>query len=217
MNFPLIQFKNAGVAYPSSVSSEPVLSNITMKVNHGDWIMLRGRNGSGKSTLFKVLVGDLDVTTGSVDRGHGDMSIFSVCQDPVRNSPSSFTVAQALWVCDRHPPKHCAERQTKYRDILATYELDRSIDVLMGNLSGGQRQLVSMLMASLSEPKLLLLDEPTASLDPTNEAKCIEIIAGINRSGTTVLQITHDSAQFLQLGNRRWEFSDANIREVGVP
>jgi ABC-type multidrug transport system ATPase subunit len=217
MKHPLIQFHNVGVAYPGSVSSDLVLSNITVGVNHGDWIMIRGRNGSGKSTLFKMLVGDLELTTGSIDRGHGDLPIFSVCQDPVRNSPASFTAAQALWVCDRHPPKRSGERRTKYQNLLAHYELDRSIDVLIGNLSGGQRQLVSMLMASLNEPKLLLLDEPTASLDPTNEAKCIEIVTAINRAGTTVLQITHDAAQFKDLGNRRWEISNANIREVGKP
>ena len=207
---------------PGTVNQKTALCGIDLHLAPGDFVTVLGSNGAGKSTLFSAIAGSIRPDTGSVILDGQDVTalpdykrskyIGRLFQDPLKGTAPNMTIAENLALAylrssGRHSPfsmVSAAERR-EFRDRLSQLGLglEDRMDSPVGLLSGGQRQALTLLMATLVTPKLLLLDEHTAALDPATAEKVLELtkyIVAQNR--ITCLMITHDISSALQLGNR---------------
>ena len=207
---------------PGTVNQKTALCGIDLHLAPGDFVTVLGSNGAGKSTLFSVIAGSIRPDTGSVILDGQDVTalpdykrskyIGRLFQDPLKGTAPNMTIAENLALAylrssGRHSPfsmVSAAERR-EFRDRLSQLGLglEDRMDSPVGLLSGGQRQALTLLMATLVTPKLLLLDEHTAALDPATAEKVLELIKSIvAQNRITCLMITHDISSALQLGNR---------------
>ena len=199
------------------------LHNIDAEVNQGDLVAIVGANGCGKSTLFGAISGHIRLASGSITLADQPLSglspsqraasISRLFQDPALNCVGAMTVVQNLLMARlRGRRAHLGRAMTAAgrRHVLSTLEENAPellvhADTPMARLSGGQRQFVSFLMAILHQPKLLLLDEPTAALDPAAATRLLVFAKQtILNHGMTALAITHDPEMAKCLGNRLW-------------
>ena len=207
---------------PGTVNQKTALCGIDLHLAPGDFVTVLGSNGAGKSTLFSVIAGSIRPDTGSVILDGQDVTalpdykrskyIGRLFQDPLKGTAPKMTIAENLALAylrssGRHSPfsmVSAAERR-EFRDRLSQLGLglEDRMDSPVGLLSGGQRQALTLLMATLVTPKLLLLDEHTAALDPATAEKVLELTKSIvAQNRITCLMITHDISSALQLGNR---------------
>ena len=207
---------------PGTVNQKTALCGIGLHLAPGDFVTVLGSNGAGKSTLFSVIAGSIRPDTGSVILDGQDVTalpdykrskyIGRLFQDPLKGTAPNMTIAENLALAylrssGRHSPfsmVSAAERR-EFRDRLSQLGLglEDRMDSPVGLLSGGQRQALTLLMATLVTPKLLLLDEHTAALDPATAEKVLELTKSIvAQNRITCLMITHDISSALQLGNR---------------
>jgi putative tryptophan/tyrosine transport system ATP-binding protein len=191
------------------------LDNLTLSITSGQWVMLVGHNGSGKSTLFKTISGQIRPTKGNVVVDHVRISeldtaglsgrIFFVHQNPLAGTAAKLTLFENLLVADHQaqlegtPKRQLTE---KYEQLLSLVGLADRMNQLVQYLSGGERQLIALLIAKLRPSRLLLLDEPLAALDPTRSKICIDLIAQLHNDGRTIIQITHDQTLASSIGER---------------
>jgi putative ABC transport system ATP-binding protein len=192
----------------------------------GQFVVLIGSNGSGKSTLLNLIAGSLPAATGSVRLEGRELlrlpayrrarSIGRVMQNPLDGTAPGLTIAENLRLaeCRRrsllqpralwglHPGRGDRRRYAALLEELGLPLADR-LETPVGQLSGGQRQTISLVMATLGQPRLLLLDEHTAALDPRAEATVMELTDRlVARLGTTTLMVTHSLEQALRHGDR---------------
>ena len=207
---------------PGTVNQKTALCGIDLHLAPGDFVTVLGSNGAGKSTLFSVIAGSIRPDTGSVILDGQDVTalpdykrskyIGRLFQDPLKGTAPNMTIAENLALAylrssGRHSPfsiVSAAERR-EFRDRLSQLGLglEDRMDSPVGLLSGGQRQALTLLMATLVTPKLLLLDEHTAAMDPATAEKVLELTKSIvAQNRITCLMITHDISSALQLGNR---------------
>ena len=207
---------------PGTVNQKTALCGINLHLAPGDFVTVLGSNGAGKSTLFSAIAGSIRPDTGSVILDGQDVTalpdykrskyIGRLFQDPLKGTAPNMTIAENLALAylrssGRHSPfsmVSAAERR-EFRDRLSQLGLglEDRMDSPVGLLSGGQRQALTLLMATLVTPKLLLLDEHTAALDPATAEKVLELTKSIvAQNRITCLMITHDISSALQLGNR---------------
>ena len=207
---------------PGTVNQKTALCGIDLHLAPGDFVTVLGSNGAGKSTLFSAIAGSIRSDTGSVILDGQDVTalpdykrskyIGRLFQDPLKGTAPNMTIAENLALAylrssGRHSPfsmVSAAERR-EFRDRLSQLGLglEDRMDSPVGLLSGGQRQALTLLMATLVTPKLLLLDEHTAALDPATAEKVLELTKSIvAQNRITCLMITHDISSALQLGNR---------------
>ena len=207
---------------PGTVNQKTALCGIDLHLAPGDFVTVLGSNGAGKSTLFSVIAGSIRPDTGSVILDGQDVTalpdykrskyIGRLFQDPLKGTAPNMTIAENLALAylrssGRHSPfsmVSAAERR-EFRDRLSQLGLglEDRMDSPVGLLSGGQRQALTLLMATLVTPKLLLLDEHTAALDPATAEKVLELTKSIvAQNRITCLMITHDISSALRLGNR---------------
>ena len=207
---------------PGTVNQKTALCGIDLHLAPGDFVTVLGSNGAGKSTLFSAIAGSIRPDTGSVILDGQDVTalpdykrskyIGRLFQDPLKGTAPNMTIAENLALAylrssGRHSPfsmVSAAERR-EFRDRLSQLGLglEDRMDSPVGLLSGGQRQALTLLMATLVTPKLLLLDEHTAALDPATAEKVLELTKSIvAHNRITCLMITHDISSALQLGNR---------------
>lgn len=207
---------------PGTVNQKTALCGIDLHLAPGDFVTVLGSNGAGKSTLFSVIAGSIRPDTGSVILDGQDVTalpdykrskyIGRLFQDPLKGTAPNMTIAENLALAylrssGRHSPfsmVSAAERR-EFRERLSQLGLglEDRMDSPVGLLSGGQRQALTLLMATLVTPKLLLLDEHTAALDPATAEKVLELTKSIvAQNRITCLMITHDISSALQLGNR---------------
>lgn len=207
---------------PGTVNQKTALCGIDLHLAPGDFVTVLGSNGAGKSTLFSAIAGSIRPDTGSVVLDGQDVTalpdykrskfIGRLFQDPLKGTAPNMTIAENLALAylrssgKRSPFSmvSAAERR-EFRDRLSQLGLglEDRMDSPVGLLSGGQRQALTLLMATLVTPKLLLLDEHTAALDPATAEKVLELTKSIvARNRITCLMITHDISSALQLGNR---------------
>jgi zinc transport system ATP-binding protein len=183
-----------------------VLDDVTFQVERGDYVGIVGPNGSGKSTLIKALLGLVTISTGSAALfgtpladfrgwhkiGYLPQSLHLV--NPVFPATVHETVGLGLLSLKRFPKRLTRADNEKIGYILEEMSIYDLKDKLIGELSGGQLQRVLLARAIVNDPELLVLDEPTAALDPETRDRFYAMIADINRSrGVTVLLVTHDS------------------------
>lgn len=203
---------------PGTVNEKKAIEDLSLELKQGDFATIIGSNGAGKSTLFNAICGDFLTDTGSVELDNKDItfmpqhararSIGRLYQDPMRGTAPGMTIEENLalaagkggWLS--HTTRQEKER---FREELKKLDigLEERMSHPVGLLSGGQRQALTLLMATLQKPKLLLLDEHTAALDPKTAAKVLEITEMIvNRDHLTTMMITHNMLDAIIHGNR---------------
>lgn len=207
-----------------------ILSDLSLKIEDGDFITLLGTNGAGKSTLLNVINGSLRPTSGQVLLDQKDLTplsevkraayISQVFQDPKLGTAPRMTVAENLLLADKRGqkrglrPRHLKEQLPRFEQLTAMLpnSLSQRLNTFTGNLSGGQRQTLSFLMATLAQPKILLLDEHTAALDPNTSAQLLELTDKVvTENKLTCLMITHRLADALRYGNRVVILKDGQV------
>lgn len=198
-----------------------ILKNINLKLEDGDFVTLLGTNGAGKSTLLNIINGSLFPTTGKVllkDRDLTNLSevkrakyIAQVFQDPKMGTAPRMTVAENLLLATKRGEhrglhlrgldKHMHEFKKETAQL--PNGLNERLNTFVGNLSGGQRQTLSFLMATIKKPELLLLDEHTAALDPNTSRELLELTDKVVREDKlTCIMITHQLKDAIKYGNR---------------
>lgn len=218
----ILELKNVTKTISNGPKEQKVLLDaVNLTINPGDFITVLGGNGAGKSTLFNSIAGTLDVTQGQVLLRDQDItglseekratSIARVFQDPKMGTAPRMTVAENLFLAQKRGEKRGLRlRQIKqqkpfYFELCQTIGngLENHLDTPTGHLSGGQRQALSLLMATLKKPELLLLDEHTAALDPKTATQLMRITdQKIREEKLTCLMITHRMEDALKYGNR---------------
>jgi len=215
--------------FPGTVNEKAALRGVTLTVSEGDFVTVIGSNGAGKSTLFNAICGSFPIDSGSILLDNRDITalpdykraldIGRLFQDPMKGTAPNMTIEEnlALAYCRKASKSFFAvnRRDTAYfRELLAGLDLglENRMKTKIGLLSGGQRQAVSLMMSTISNPKLLLLDEHTAALDPATAQKVLDITVDIvNRTKTATMMITHDIRAALRLGNRTIMMDDGQI------
>ena len=218
----MLEIKNASKTFnPGTINEKKALLDLSLTLKDGDFVTVIGGNGAGKSTLLNAVAGVWPVDCGSILLDGEDITalpehrrakyIGRVFQDPMMGTAPNMQMEENLALALRRGQKRGlrwgvtkAERQ-EYREKLKTLGLglEDRMTVKVGLLSGGQRQALTLLMASLRKPKLLLLDEHTAALDPATAAKVLELSDKIvAENGLTALMITHNMTDAIKHGNR---------------
>ena len=216
---------------PGTVNEKKALDGVTLELKKGDFVTVLGSNGAGKSTLFNAIAGTFLPDCGTIALDGQDITklpdykrskyIGRLFQDPLKGTAPNMTIEENLALAYMRASSHTspfsmiskADRKD-FRDRLAQLELglEDRMDHPVGLLSGGQRQALTLLMATLVTPKLLLLDEHTAALDPGTAEKVLELTQKIVKEhNITCLMITHNIATALELGNRTIMMNDGGI------
>jgi len=205
-----------------TVNEKTALAGIDLHLARGDFVTVLGSNGAGKSTLFGAIAGTFRPDTGTVVLDGQDITtqpdfkrskyIGRLFQDPLKGTAPNMTIEENLALAYMRASSHTSPFSTiskgdraEFRERLSQLELglEDRMDHPVGLLSGGQRQALTLLMATLVTPKLLLLDEHTAALDPGTAEKVLALTERIVReNGITCLMITHNVNSALELGNR---------------
>lgn len=207
--------------YPGTVNERVALDNLTLKLAEGDFVTVIGSNGAGKSTMLNVISGRYPTDGGQVIINGKDVSkapehrraawVARVFQDPMAGTAPHLTIEENLAIAfERGRGRGLGMAVTKskralFREALTTLELglEDRLEMRVGMLSGGQRQALSLLMATYAKPAILLLDEHTAALDPSRAALITRLTGeAVARNNLTALMVTHNMEQAIELGNR---------------
>ena len=207
---------------PGTVNEKKALDHVDLELKRGDFVTVLGSNGAGKSTLFNAIAGTFLPDSGTIELDGKDMTrlpdykrskfIGRLFQDPLKGTAPNMTIEENLALAYMRASSHTnpfsmvtkADRR-EFRDRLSQLDLglEDRMEQNVGLLSGGQRQALTLLMATLVTPKLLLLDEHTAALDPGTAEKVLALTKKIvAENQITCLMITHNIPSALALGNR---------------
>ncbi len=219
------------VFFPGTENEKHILKNVSLKVYDGDFISVIGNNGAGKSTLLNTIAGTLSADAGKIVLDNHNMVkrpvsyrarwMSRVFQDPKMGTAGDLSVAENLVLAQDHTNTFSlrrfrrVDRWNRYQELLKTLNmgLENRLETQVKYLSGGQRQALSLLMATLSKPKLLLLDEHTAALDPKTSRDVMDITREIvTHEGLTTMMITHKMSDALKYGNRLIMVQDGQIK-----
>ena len=215
---------------PGSITEKKALQGIDLHLEDGDFVTIIGGNGAGKSTLLNAIAGVWPIDEGSIHLAGQDVTavpehkraalLGRVFQDPMTGTAANMQIEENLALAARRGKKRGlgwevtkAEREA-YHDMLVSLDLglEDRLSAKVGLLSGGQRQALTLMMATMVKPKLLLLDEHTAALDPKTAAKVLEITDKvINENKLTALMITHNMSDAIKHGNRLIMMNEGKI------
>ncbi|HJB20214.1 MAG TPA: ATP-binding cassette domain-containing protein [Candidatus Fournierella merdavium] len=218
----MLDVKNISKTFnPGTVNEKVALNGLSLHLDEGDFVTVIGGNGAGKSTLLNAVAGVWPVDSGTIMIDGVDITrlpehkrakyIGRVFQDPMIGTAATMQIEENLALAARRGQRRglrlgiTKEEQERYKEQLKMLGLglENRLTSKVGLLSGGQRQALTLLMASLKKPKLLLLDEHTAALDPKTAAKVLELSAKIvAENKLTTLMITHNMKDAIQYGNR---------------
>ena len=226
----MLELKNLSKTFfPGTVNEKKALKNLNLKLTAGDFVTIIGSNGAGKSTLFNAIGGSFYIDSGIILLDNKNITglpdykrsydIGRLMQDPMKGTAPSMTIEENLALAyTRKAGKSFFALNKKdtahFRELLSTLDLglEDRMKTKVGHLSGGQRQAVTLLMCTIASPKLLLLDEHTAALDPATAQKILKITTDIVASAKiTTMMITHDMKAALSLGNRTIMMDDGEI------
>lgn len=215
---------------PGTVTEKKALSNLSLHMKKGDFATVIGSNGAGKSTLLNAIAGVFYVDEGSIVLGGRNVTylpdhkrsrtIGRLFQDPLKGTAPSMTIEENLALAylrtSRGNPFSRISKRDKdfFREELKLLDmgLEDRMKQPVGLLSGGQRQALTLLMATMVPPDLLLLDEHTAALDPATADKVLRLTEKIvARNDITCLMVTHNMTQALALGNRTLMMAEGKI------
>ena len=227
----MLEIRNVSKTFnPKTINEKKALQDICLTMNEGDFITVIGGNGAGKSTMLNMIAGVYPVDCGSILIDGKDVTKLSehrrakfigrVFQDPRTGTAADMQIDENLAIAarrgDRKTLKNGVSRKEResYAELLRQLDLglDTRLTSKVGLLSGGQRQAITLLMATLKKPKLLLLDEHTAALDPKTAKKVLELTRQIvEKDHLTTLMITHNMKDAIAIGNRLIMMNDGKI------
>ena len=204
-----------------TVTEKRALTGVDLTLNDGDFVTIIGGNGAGKSTLLNMIAGVYPLDSGVIELDGKDISRMTepqrakylgrVFQDPMRGTAADMQIIENLALAKRRGQRRGlawgvtkAEKE-EYPELLKKLDLglDTRLTAKVGLLSGGQRQALTLLMATLTKPRVLLLDEHTAALDPKTAAKVLALTDEIiEENHLTALMVTHNMNDAIRLGNR---------------
>lgn len=217
---------------PGTINEKRALEQVSLHLEAGDFVTIVGSNGAGKSTLFNAIAGAFYVDDGSVVLAGEDITfkpeykrsreMGRLFQDPMRGTAPNMTIEENLALAYLRTAKHqnaffsriSKKDQQFFRDQLSLLDmgLEDRMKQPVGLLSGGQRQALTLLMATMVPPKVLLLDEHTAALDPGTAEKVLSITKDVvARNNITTLMVTHNMQNALDLGNRTLMMDSGHI------
>lgn len=206
---------------PGTINEKKALNGINLHLDEGDFVTVIGGNGAGKSTMLNMIAGVYPVDCGSIIIDDIDVTdlpeykrakyLGRVFQDPMTGTAADMQIEENLALAARRGkrrsllPGITAKERAEYKDLLKILDLglEERLTAKVGLLSGGQRQALTLLMATLKKPKLLLLDEHTAALDPKTAKKVLDITEEIvAKENLITVMITHNMADAIRVGNR---------------
>lgn len=204
-----------------TINEKKALTGVDLKLNPGDFVTVIGGNGAGKSTMLNMIAGVYPVDCGSIIIDGVDVTKMSeykrakflgrVFQDPMTGTAATMEIQENLALANRRGLKRTLKtgitkkEKEEFKELLKTLDLglEERLTSKVGLLSGGQRQALTLLMATLKKPKVLLLDEHTAALDPKTAKKVLDLTQEIvARDNLTTLMITHNMNDAIRVGNR---------------
>ena len=229
----MLDLKDVTVIFNEGTVNEKVaLSHIDLHLDQGDFVTIIGSNGAGKSTMFQSISGAVELTQGQVILNGEDITnypeyqrsryIGRLFQDPLKGTAPSMTIEENLSLASQRG-KHFRltlfshKHKQEYKKALQELDLglEDRLDTKVGTLSGGQRQALTLLMATYVTPQLLLLDEHTAALDPKTAKKVLTITEQlVKEHHITTLMITHNMEDALKYGNKTMIMKDGEIIAV---
>lgn len=218
----MLELKNIYKTFnPGTINEKLALNGLSLTLKEGDFVTVIGGNGAGKSTMLNAVAGTWLVDEGQILIDGTDVTKLSehkraaylgrVFQDPMTGTAATMGIEENLALAKRRGKKRSLlqgitrKEREEYQELLKVLDLglENRLTSKVGLLSGGQRQALTLLMATLKKPKLLLLDEHTAALDPKTAAKVLEITDMIvNRDHLTTMMITHNMQDAIHHGNR---------------
>ena len=216
--------------FKGTVNEKKAIRGISLTLNDGDFCTVIGSNGAGKSTLLNLIAGALIPDEGLIEIDGKDVTrmpeykrakyIGRVFQDPMKGTAAGMQLQENLMLADRRGLCHrlrwafTPSREKYYQNLVARLGLglENRMTARIGLFSGGQRQAVTLLMATMRRPEVLLLDEPTAALDPKTAETVLNLVNQIvTEQKLTTLMITHNMRDALRLGNRLIMMNDGKI------
>ena len=232
----IVELKNATVQVNNGLDEvKTILDDVNLTIYEHDFLTILGGNGAGKSTLFNVIAGTLMLTSGSISILGKDVThlpaekranyLARVFQDPKMGTAPRMTVAENILIAKYRGekrgllPRKIHSFTDEFKKLVARTGngLEKHLDTPTGLLSGGQRQALSLLMATLKRPELLLLDEHTAALDPKTSVSLMNLTDEfVTGDQLTALMITHHMEDALKYGNRLIVMKDGKIIEQGT-
>ena len=218
----MLEIRNIKKTFNAGTINEKVaLNGVSLTLNDGDFVTVIGGNGAGKSTLLNAVAGTFLTDSGAILLNGEDITalpeykrarlIGRVFQDPMTGTAADMWIEENLALASRRGKRHglgwaiTSKERAAYRELLASLDLglEDRLSTKVGLLSGGQRQALTLLMATMNHPKLLLLDEHTAALDPKTAANVLALSDKfIAEGGLTALMVTHNMKDAIAHGNR---------------
>ncbi len=227
----MLEIKNVYKTFnPGTINEKRALNGVDLVLNEGDFVTVIGGNGAGKSTMLNMVAGVYPVDRGSIIIDGIDVTklpehkrakyIGRVFQDPMTGTAATMQIVENLALASRRGKyrglgfgvRH--KEREGYKEMLASLDLglENRLTSKVGLLSGGQRQAITLLMATLKKPKLLLLDEHTAALDPKTAKKVLDLTEKIvSENNLTTIMITHNMKDAIHIGNRLIMMNDGKI------
>ncbi len=217
----ILTLENISITFnPGTPDENPALKNINLSVNKGDFITVIGSNGAGKSTLYNIISGNLQPTTGSIKLNNQDITKLPeykraqyfgrIFQNPLLGTAGKMSLADNMMICSKKGWKGLKislskQRREEFKEELKKLNmgLETRLNDNVSQFSGGQRQALTLLMTVMSKPQILLLDEHTAALDPTNADIVMKLTKEFaEKYNLTVMMVTHNMQHALDYGNR---------------
>lgn len=215
---------------PGTINEKKALKGVDLVLNEGDFVTVIGGNGAGKSTMLNMVAGVYPVDCGTITIDDIDVTklpehkrakyIGRVFQDPMTGTAANMQIVENLALAARRGKARGLKSGVSHKEREHYVDLLKSLDLgledrltsKVGLLSGGQRQAITLLMATLKKPKLLLLDEHTAALDPKTAKKVLDLTQQIvERDNLTTIMITHNMKDAIAIGNRLVMMNDGKI------
>lgn len=206
----MVELKNVSVTYSTGVDA---LNNISLRINDGDFAFVVGSSGAGKSTLIKLILKEIDATSGIVMVNDYNLSKLQKKKIPEFRRTIGFVfqnfrlipsmtvyenVAFVLRVIDA--PRKYIRKRVPY--VISLVGLQDKANSYPNQLSGGEQQRVAIARALVNDPQLIIADEPTGNIDPELSYEIVELLKGINECGTTILMVTHEHDLVRHFGGR---------------
>ncbi len=204
----------------------PVLNDVNIEVNHGEFIYLIGRTGSGKSSFLKTLYADLALSNGEGKVVDYDLATLKESDIPYLRRKLGVVFQDFKLLSDRSVKDNLlfvlkatgwsekAEMESKIEEVLDKVGMKGFASKMPHQLSGGEQQRVGIARALLNDPELILADEPTGNLDPQTSIEVMEVLRKINANGKTILMATHDYALVLKYPSKTLKFEEGKMFEV---